>query len=260
MKNLDVKKLVILIIIVAIVIGALILIVNKTTNNEKKANKEETEVANEISLDYITRLTLGTGSSYNGIDLLFQKDKVTYDDLNTGNILTVAYEYATNNLETGIPSLTIQQLQNENINIDEYTILTGDVVKQAIKEVFGVDFEHKSYNMNINYSYTYMYLPEYNVYLRKYTKLNYDTGNYHIDYKTVNTTKKGNKILNEIAVAYIYQNNSTYYYTKDSANNEVIYESDKQELKEDQLKKFEHYIITLKNVDNKYVFESIEKK
>lgn len=259
MKNVDVKKLIILILIIVIAAVAIFFVINKVANQETKANEEETKIANEASIDYITRLTLGVGSNYNGIDILFKKDRVTYDDLNAGNILTVAYEYAVNNLNTGISSMTIQQLKNANINIDDYTILTGDVVKTAVKEIFGIDFEHQSYDITINYNYSYTYLEEFDVYLRKYTKLNYNTDNFHIDYKTVKTTKKGDKLLNEIAVAYIYKTDSKYYYTKDAENEEIIYESDKQELQEDKLDEFTHYTITLKKVDNKYVFESIEK-
>ena len=100
----------ILILIIVIAAVAIFFVINKVANQETKANEEETKIANEASIDYITRLTLGVGSNYNGIDILFKKDRVTYDDLNAGNILTVAYEYAVNNLNTGISSICNIQL------------------------------------------------------------------------------------------------------------------------------------------------------
>ena len=77
--------------------------------------------------------------------------------------------------------------------------------------------------------------------------------------KIIKTTTNNDKLNTELAVAYVYFYNNKYYFTKDANNKEKVYESDKLELQEDKLNEFEHFTITLKKVNDDYVFEKISK-
>lgn len=261
MKKLDNKKIILLVVLILAIALVIFLAIKQSSKKKdgKLANDEETKIAETATIDYITKLTYGQGTAYNGLDLLYNRDSVTYDDLTVGNILTTAFEYAVNNSESEVSNTVINALKNDGFNTDNMTIISGSSIRNAIKKIFGVDFDNKDYSAGINYKFQYFYNSEFDVYLRSTTELAVNTDNTYLLYKIIKTTTSNNKLNTEIAVAYVYNYNNKYYFTKDANNKEKVYESDKLELQEDKLNEFEHFTITLKKINDDYVFEKISK-
>mgnify|MGYP004455329133 FL=1 len=261
MKKLDNKKIILLVVLILVIALIIFFAIKQSSKNKngKLANEEETKIAENATIDYITKLTYGQGTPYNGLDLLYSRDSVTYDDLTIGNVLTTAFEYAINNSESDVPNTVINALKKDGFDTDNMTIINGSSVRNAIKKIFGIDFDNKDYSAGINYKFQYFYNSEFDVYLRSSTDLPISTDNTYLLYKIIKTTTNNDKLNTELAVAYVYFYNNKYYFTKDANNKEKVYESDKLELQKDKLNEFEHFTITLKKVNDDYVFEKISK-
>lgn len=268
MKKLDWKKILILIVAVVLVVGLIIFAVNKF--GKDKITEEQFKTAEDISIKYITYMTLGYNNNYNGVDILFSKDKTTYEDLTTANILTTAIRYSIDKLNPSVDSIVVNQVAQEGYNTDDYTIYEGATIRQAIKEVFGVDFENQSSVNEVNFGYDYIYLSDYDVYLSRKSSYYYEpTEKLYVTYKKLDSKQVKNNIEIEIAVAYIFDmngDNSKLVYTSDANGNEVVLETTgdanttNYDIPEDSIDKFQKYTITLKKVNDKYVFDNIAKK
>lgn len=256
MKNIDFKKLLVFISIIVIVGTIIFFIVSPN-----KASKKEKELAENLSTKYYANLTSGFATSYGGLELLFQQNKTTYDNLNTASIINIAIKYAKDNsLNISVTEDTINALAKEYENINDYTFYNGDGIRTAIKELFGITFTNSSSTKNISYLYDFYYNQTFDVYLMKRnnvtsTKIN-EQG---IDYHIIKTSKKNKKLITTIAIAYTYNNGSTFIYAQDKLGEKVIAQEAK-EFPVDKINEFDHFNITLKQTkDKKYVFESIEK-
>lgn len=260
MKNLDSKKIALLVIIILAIALVVFFVITKGSkkNKENEASKEETTIA-ENATKYFTKLTYGHGTAYKGLDIIFNKDSVTYKDLSVGNILTVAYDYAIDNYNSSVSNLLVKDLKANGYDTDNMEIISGENIRNAIKKLFGVDFTDQDFNAEVNYKYKYYYNSEHDVYLRSTQDTIINSDDSMLTYKIIKTTSKNDKLFTEIAVIYIYKYNGKYYYTKDAQNKEKVYESDKLEPKEDKLNEFNHFTITLKKDKDNYIFEKIEK-
>ena len=265
MKNFDVKKLFVLILIILVIAVGIFFIV-KNLGGNKKPTKEETENAETLSIDYYANLTRGYSSSYGGLDILFQREKTTYDDLETAAILNSAINYAIdNNIDLSVATSIISDLGTEAgyENIDDCLVYKGEGVRKAIKELFGVDFKDTSSVDNLSFLYNFMYDSIYDVYVVERNDVEdlYETQR-AIDYKIIETVKNKDKVTTTIAIAYVYNDAGKIMYAKDPNGKEIIVENaEKEEFPEDKVDEFNKYDITLKETeDNKFVFDSIELK
>ena len=265
MKNFDVKKLFVLILIVLVVAVGVFFIV-KNLGGSKKPTEEEAENAENLSIEYYANLTRGYSSFYGGLEILYQNEKTTYEDLEPAAIIYSAINYATdNNIDLSINTNTLLELKEDGgyTDIDKYTVYKGEGIRNAVKELFGVDFKNQSADDSINFMYKFVYDSVYDVYLMSNSGVQDLTDrDRYIDYKIIETVKKKDKIITTIAIAYVYNNAGTIMYAKDPNGEEIIIEdAEKEEFPEDKVDEFNKYDITLKETeDNKFVFDSIELK
>lgn len=266
MKKIDWKKLLLLILIVVAVI-VIVFVVTKTIN-KKNDNPTEDQIsyAEKLTINNICNLTKGYGTRYGGIDVLFRHDKVTYEDLSTSNVLNAAVRFAEDNLNPEISPAIIYNVEKQTpYRTSQYKFYTGDIIRQAIKELFGIDYENKVSKTELNYGYNFVYLSEFDVYLMSQNEYFQEKEeNYDMTYTIISTTKekKENQLKTEIAVAYTIKNGDKLLYLKEADADNAVYETNLKdtEITSDKLDEFNHYIITLKQVDGKYIFDSITKK
>ena len=262
MKNVDFKKLFILIGIIVAIVAAILLVGGIT--NKNKLTKEEVKNIEELSLDYFANITEGYATPYGGLDVLYQRDEVTFEKLETVEILNVAIKYATDKgLDTTVSEKRINSLKaNPKYgNIEEYSIYNAEAIRTAIKELFGVDkYSDKNAENNYNYLYDYVYDYDNDVYLAKRNNVKDQKDKAQsITYKVVSTTKKEDKITTTIAIAYTYKTDEATMYAKDPDGKTLVSE-DSKEFPEDKLEEFDKYEFTLKeNAKDSYTLESIKK-
>ena len=258
MKSDRLKKIIIIIIIIAIIVGAIIAI-----RNGKKPSKQESQDVETVN-SIILSLKEGYGTPYDGIELLYEEDKVTYDTLSTSNILFAATRYILEKgLDNSLEHHVTETLEKEyGYSIEKYTPYKGAAIRQAIKELFGKDFEDQSATNEVNFLYDFIYVDELDVYLKKRNDTYaYETTDYHLKTKAIKTTKSSDKFETEIAVAYVQERNNKFAYSNTVDFKEIIVELDKlDEIPDKEIDNFSHYIITLKKSGNNYIFESITKK
>lgn len=261
MKNLDIKKLLVFIVIVAAIALVVFFVVKKV--KDSKPTEDETKIAEELIADYYSTMTAGFTTQYGGIDILYNADKITYEDLSYASILNVANKYASDKgYNTGITNSVIQKLNAMGTygNLDSAAIFTGTDIRKAIKELFGKEVEDQNAANNYDFRYDFYYNAEYDVYIMKENDLkDYTTPNEYMDYTVVETTKEKDKLKTTIAIAYVYNDGTNTNYYKDRNGENVIAEN-VTEFPKDKVNEFDKYTFTLaKTEDNNYVFESIEK-
>lgn len=261
MKNLDLKKIIVIIIAFVLVI-ALLLLVLKSGNGGKKLTEEEQNITAE-NIKYFTRLKMGYSTSYNGLELLYNTDKVTKNDLSNSNILNTAAIYITNKEDNKIEDYVIKELKGKGYDTEKYVFYNGEKIREAIKTLFGIEWTNKSVVGETNFIFDFTYDEDYDIYLKSMNDyfLNIEANN-DIAYEVIETKKENKDTLKvKIKVAYIYFNNENIIYYSDINNTEKIFENTNNKIKidEEHLDAFETYTLTLKKVDDNYVFDSIEK-
>lgn len=262
MKNVDFKKLFILLGIIAVIAIVIILIVNLSVKN--KLTEEETKQIEDISINYYANLTEGYTTVYGGLDILYQRDEVTFDSLEEVEIINTAIKYASNNgLDTSVSDAKINALETTKKygKISDYSIYNGESIRTAITALFGdIKYTDTSANNNYNFIYDYYYDNDSDVYLVKRNSVQSQTDTAQsIDYKVISTTAKDDKAIITFAIAYTYTSDETTIYAKDSEGETQVSEN-ATEFPEDKIDEFDKYEITLtKNSDGKYVFESMKK-
>lgn len=262
MKNLDVKKLLVLIAIIAIIV-ILVIFGSKLVGKESKPTEEESKEVETLVTKYFANVTFGYSTSYKGIDVLFSKDKTTYDDIDKKAILNLAIRYATENeIDVSVSSEIIKLINNSGKygDVSNYVAYKGEGLRKAIKELYGVDFKDGSEISDYGFLYDFIYVYDYDIYFMKRNQTTdiYDS-NKGIDYTIVNTSKKDDKVSITLAIAYIYRNGNERKYAKD-INGENIIAEGLTEFPKDKAKEFDNFKFTLtKNNDGKYIFESVEK-
>lgn len=262
MKNLDGKKFLVFIAIIAVIALAVIL-GSKELFEEKKPSAEETEKVEKLVTTYLGSLTYGADTNYMGLDRLYSKDKTEVSDLNINSILNVSVKYATtNNLNTTVSTGVLNELNRSGKygNINEYSIYNAEGVRDAAKELFGIELNEESSINDMEYLYDFIYVFEYDVYLVKRNNVTATTSmEYGIDYKIVKTAKKGNDIMTTLAIAYTYRTGTTRSFAKDNKGENIVAEN-LEKFPEDKIEEFDQFTFTVTQTDNgNYVFKSIEK-
>lgn len=261
------SKLIIIIIAAALVIAGTIILVLNLKKKEETFKEASTEVKDKAAkrLDYFMNLTKYYTTKYNGADILFSKDKTEFDDISEANLIRIATEYISNELDSSIQNATINRMvAAEGINKDNYTFYSGEKVKKAIKDLFGVDFKNKSIIGEKGFKYNYEYYEDYDIYLASINKeYSLMDSNYQLDYKIIKTEEGSNgNVKVTFAIAYVYadRTNSIARYAKEPNDENYVYNVAFSELGIKEEDKFNQYILTLEKQDNNYIFKSIEKK
>lgn len=260
MKNLDFKKLLVLLIILVIAAVAIFFIIKGVQNN--KETKKVIENAEAISIKYYANLTEGYTTPYGGIDILYKNDKTKFTDLNFAVVLNTAIKYTKENgIDTKVSTVALNSLNNKEYGkITDYIAYSGKGIRQAIKELFGTTIEDRTVTSKYGYAYDFYYNKDYDIYLMKRNE-NKSTivMEQSMDYKVIETTKKDDKIITTIAIAYVYDDEVSKIYAKDSAGENIVSENS-DEFPVDKIDEFDKFKIIVKQTeDNKLVFDSVEK-
>lgn len=265
MKSINWKKFGIFTLIIIGIIALIFLIVKGFTSNNK-VTEEEKEGISDIAINNVVNLTQGYDTVYDGIDVLFASDKTTVESLPDAIILNSAIRYIhLKEMDTSIENGLLENIKlNEGYDPNKYTFYKAETIKTAIKELFDIDWKHTSATYEINFTRKFIYLPGYEVYVVDNIEKSSKSNDFNIDTKEIETIKEKDIIKTTIAIAYIYNDGTEYKYMKDSSGKEVIYSTqdsiNENEIKDEYIDQFDKFEITLKEVDGRYVFVSIEKK
>lgn len=259
------KKGIVGLVIAAIAIIAGVVCLASFNSKGKTATEEELMAATRAYEDYVFSMTYGYATQFSGTDKLYSKDKVTYETLHRNVILNTAARYAASNLGNSIAVSKMNILKTKyNYDSKQYTAFDGNAIKDAIKIIYGKDWEHGSGSNDDIFGYNFDYIPELDLYLRSRSKSYLSTDGLSIvDYKTIKATRKDNTVKLTLAIAYTYTIDNKIIYTNSPDSGKAIYETTKEEkgIKEEEIDKFPKYEVTfLIDDNNNYTFQSIEKK
>ncbi|HAB67231.1 MAG TPA: hypothetical protein DCE23_07680 [Firmicutes bacterium] len=261
MKNLDIKKLLVFLILIIAVVGGIFFITKH--NKDKKIDESTEKESDEIIINYFANLTEGYSSPYAGLDVLYNNDKTTIDDLEYGAIINTAIKYANqNNINLSVSQNILNAIEKTNKygKMSNYIAYNATELRKVVKDLFGEEKASGTYSNSLVFLYDFIYNDTFDVYLKKKNTNIEDHTNskYFIDYSITKHEKDKDKIKTTLAIAYCYNDSGSYTYYSDSKNSNEI-ASGIKEFPKDKLDKFTKYTITLKHEDNKYIFESIEK-
>lgn len=260
MKNLDIKKLIVLVLIIAI-IGLIVFFIVRGLSEDKIPDEDKKIIETKIDKYYST-ITYGFNTQYSGIDILYNSDKIVYDDLTRANVLYIATKYVSNNnIENNITNTVIENIQKKTSygDLSNATYYTGESIRKAIKELFGVNILDSAAKDNFDYIYDFQYDQEYDIYIMQRNKVQeYSTPNEYMDYSLISMKKDKDKVKVTIAIAYVYDDGTNINYYKDRNGENVVAEN-VTEFPEDKIDEFTKYTFTLNKVEEDYIFESIER-
>ena len=256
MKN-KMVKLLVLIVIIALVGGLIYFLVNKN-----KPNKTTEDVVKIRNINYFLYLGEGTkNTKYKGTETLFTGEKFTYNNISKGSILTAAFNYLNDNQkeENALLDPSLYSELNSKYDLTKYIAMKGELVRKAIKNLFGVDWENASYSDPTGNSiYYYVYDSESDAYLKG--TQNDKKASAYLVYKVISNTKKDDKIITTVAIAFADSTDEGYDIYADPTNVKLITKqkvSSIEDLKDKEVDKLDKYNITSKLVDKNYVFDSI---
>ncbi len=260
MKSGNGIKLVFIVIALVVVVLLLFLGIKAISNKRgKELAGEAKEKVEEVAIEYVANLTTGTGTVYNGTDVLFSKaDKQTYKDFDTVYVLNAAYSYAINNGNASADSALYDYVKR-TYHYTEFDIVSGEEIRKGVKAIFGEDFKDTSAEL-FNFAYKFEYDENNDIYIITNNQVGVTSPNYSVYTKAISSVEKNKKVEVDLVVAYVYANNGTYSFTKDVDLKEAVFNSEKFEMDDSKVDTFDHYIVTLTKDGDNYVFESIQKK
>ena len=261
MKDGNAKK--ILPVVIVLVVVALLVILGIVLIGSKKGKEvtgEKKESAEKLVNKYVSNITTGMGTAFGGTDVLFSKsDKQTYKDFDKVYILNIAAAYVVDEGKA-VEDEGLTSYVKRNYNYENFMVFKGEDIRNAVKAIFGEKLEDASAEL-FNFDYAFDYDTQNDIYIRRHVgSVNTRTTDYMVYADAIKTVQKDKNLEVEVVVAYVYGANKYYSFTKDSNFKSKVFESDKYEMPKDKIDEFDHYIVTLKQDGDNYVFESIQKK
>lgn len=259
MKNIDFKKLLVLLVVIVVVILAIFGVL-KLIQRASGPNKETEEKIEALIKDYYSNLSYGYATIYNGVDFIFDTDKADYKNLNPGSVIEAAIKYATVNNKNLAVNTNVNEFFTNNTK-KEGIAYNAKTIQECVKILFDQDLALTDYFADANYLYDYYYIEEYDAFVKtRSSATDVSNQNASIDVYVIESKKSKNTIVTKIAIGYVYHVSSKYSYSKDK-NGTTVLAKDLEELKfpTDKVDEFKQYYITTKKVDDRYVFEKIEK-
>lgn len=262
MKKFDAKKLLVFIIIIVILV-ALGFVILKFVNKDKVSETDKQTVEANIT-SYYLNLSKGYSTTYDGLDVLYSYDKTTFEDLTEQEIIYTAISYLNeSDINYTISADYMNDLKKSNAygSMDDYRIYSGESIRQAVKELFGVDTFQETATPT-NFLYDIYYDVTYDCYLLKRNDVtDYKVDEASMDYSIISTENQDGKLVTTVAIAYVYNDGGNIMYMKDPEGTQIVVENlEKKEFPTDKIDEFTKYKFTLKQTqDKKYVFESVEK-
>ena len=260
MKGKNGLKLVGIVIALVVVVLLLFLGIKAISNKKgKEITGEAKEKVETVAVEYIANLTTGTGTIYNGTDVLFSKDeKQVYKDLDTVYVLNAAYEYSVNNGTASVDGALYDYVKR-TYGYTDCDIVSGESIRKGIKALFGEDFENTDAEL-YNYINKFEYDENNDIYIITSDVVGVANENYTVFTKVVSAVEKNKKVEVDLVVAYVYKADDTYSFTKDVNLKEAVFSSEKYEMDDSKVDSFDHYTIVLNKDGDDYTFESIQKK
>ena len=260
MKGKNGLKLVGIVIALVVVVALLFLGLKAISNKKgKEITGDAKEKVETVAVEYIANLTTGTGTIYNGTDVLFSKAEAqTYKDLDKVYVLNAAYSYAINNGKASVDSALYDYVKR-TYHYTDCDIVSGEEIRNGVKALFGEDFKDTNAEL---YGFTYKFIYDENndIYIILSETVGVSNPNYSVYTKVVSAVEKDKKVEVDLVVAYVYKADNTYSFTKDVNLKEAVFTSAKYEMDDAKVDSFDHYIITLNKDGDNYTFESIQKK
>ena len=262
MKKIDFKKFGVLVLLLLFIGGGIIFIINANKNNTKEIKLDDN--IKKFTLNIVKNLKEGYLTSYDGVELLYNEKSVSWKDLTKGNKLNAARNYIfTYNLDTSV-SDDIYTLvkKNNNYDSDDYILLPGKSIREAIKNISGEKFNDSSSRNEFNFIYDFIYISEYDVYLFTVNNNYMEHDNNSSVLMEITSSKENKKsIILDVVVYYAYNNNGKYIYYDDSTMKNELFKEDKliEKLDKKYLSKLKKYQITYKKDGKNYFFDNIKK-
>ena len=151
------NKLLIFFVVLIIVGGIVFVIWSGKKDSYKDASNEVKDKVND-RLDYYVNITKYYSSKFDGVDLLFEKDKFNKNDVSNASLLRLATSYVNKELNNTISNNVINQLVNdEGLDKNVYTFYDGKLIRQAIKELFDIDYKDQGIVSENNFKYGYKF-------------------------------------------------------------------------------------------------------
>ncbi len=164
MKNIDFKKLLVLILIIVVAVVVLVGTTKLFKGIGKPSKDAQEEIETQIT-DYFAKSTIGHSSVYNGLDLLYDEDKVEVKDMDLGSFIELAIVYADKNEINIIADNNAAESLKKMIKI-EATGYNGEELRKIVKELFDVELPKDSIMAGANYLYNYYYAVEEDTYIK----------------------------------------------------------------------------------------------
>lgn len=270
------------VVLLLLVFLAIILFNN---SNKDKFKDDYEEIENNI-VNNLLYLSSGYNTDYFGTEKLFETSKLKFKDLKDENLLATAISIY--NMET--------EEINEEINIDSeklanyetYILVKGTIIKDYIKRIFNIDWEHKSVEATEDFIYNFEYDSNSDAYIvypaDAYKDYNdkLDEFNSSIIVEPISSTSTNNTVKTTIAIAYsTYTENEdktvNIKYYKDKEQKDLVFEINSNDLytvdendniveneNADTIKKhsddFKKYIVTSTKTDDGFALSSIKRK
>ncbi len=266
-------------VVVLLLVFLGIMLINNGNKDKFKDYYEEVE---KNIVDNLLYLSSGYNTDYFGTEKLFESSNLKFKKLKDENLLATAVNIY--NMET--------ENENEEINIDSeklanyetYILVKGSVVKDYIKKVFNIDWEHKSIKASEGFIYNFDYDSDNDAYII-YPSESYkdyedklDDFNYSIVIEPITSTSTKNTVKTTIIVAYsTYTENEdetvNIKYYKDKEQKDLVFEINSnvdennnivKNENVDTIKKhsddFKKYVVTSTKTDDGFSLTSIKKK
>ena len=257
----DVKKLLVFILIIALIVLA-ILGLGKLFKGSKPSKEVQQEVEN-LTTNYFTTLTSGYATEMDGVDILYQKDKTTYDDLLPAAVIYTAIRYAQENkISLGLTE-NQSNLLKKNYK-EDVPAFKAEGIRKAVKELFGKDLPNQNAEGLVQFKYNYFYNEDTDAYVQmKNPNYNGIIRNeaINVETKVLETTKKGDTVNVTLIVAYVLttDSNRVYYKNVTGTADDKVGETSDSAFLAGKDEEFQKYTLTMKKVNDKYTFESMEK-
>lgn len=256
------------------------------TNENKDKFKDDYEEIEKNIVDNLLYLSSGYNTDYFGTEKLFESSNLKFKNLKDENLLATA---------VNIYNMEIEDV-NEEINVDSeklsnyetYILVKGSIIKDYIKKIFNIDWEHKSVKSSVDFIYNFDYDKDSDAYIIYPSEAYKDYEDKLDDFKSsiviepISSTSTKNTVKTTIIVAYstytenddktvnikyykdkeqknfVFEINSNDLYTVDENNNIVKNEN------VDTLKKhsddFKKYVVTSTKNDDGFALSKIKKK
>lgn len=264
-----------------LLVVAILFLISFVTNkgNEDKFKESYEEIETNLTNNFIY-LSAGYTTEYGGIEKLFEKKETKIKDLEEQNKLTyVVMVLAKKESFEDVKEELNEKLASRIGNNEDYLLIRGETIKTSMKELLGIDWEHKSIPAKNDFAYNFEYIEEDDVYLITPNESYESNDQKTIVLSAIESKSTAKTVKTTVAIAYIEytqneKGNEIIRFYSDQARDNLVFEvnvdallSDKEkefvnetELMQEHIDDFNKYEITSREEDENFIPESIKRK